>query len=47
MIACRSAQDRAQWIRCLSLIIEMKNLGIDSGKINIFTYEYYREQQLK
>lgn len=25
----------------------MKNLGIDSGKVNMFTFEQFREHQLK
>ena len=42
IVACASAEDRAHWIRCFELIIQMKNLDIDAGKVNMFTFEQYR-----
>lgn len=47
ILAFASDEDRQQWVRCLQLIIQMKNLGIDSGKVNIFTFEQFRQYQLK
>ena len=39
VIACASEADCAQWLRCYQLIILMKKIGLDSDKINIFTFE--------
>ena len=39
IVACQTEADQRQWIRCFQLIIQMKNLTIDSGKVNIFTFE--------
>lgn len=39
VIACASEQDRDEWVRCYSLIIQMKNMGLDFTGINIFTFE--------
>ena len=42
LVSCASKADRNHWIRCFELIIQMKNLGIDSGKVNIFSFEQFR-----
>ena len=43
VVACASIEERDQWLRCFRMIIEMRNLGIDSGRVNIFTFEQYRK----
>ena len=45
-MACASAEDRDEWVRCIRIIINMKNLGIDSSKVNIFTFEQFQKYQL-
>ena len=44
ILACDSENDRKNWIRCLNLIIQMKEMNIDHGKVNIFSFEkFYTE----
>ena len=47
LIVCESEEDRDQWVRALSLIIDMNKLGLDSSKVNLFAFEYHREKQLQ
>ena len=43
LVVCQSEEDRDQWVRVLRLIIDMKKLGVDSSKVNPFTFEHYRK----
>lgn len=49
VIACASANDRAQWIRCLTLVLKLKHADIvDLGQMCLFTFEkHYNEQLIK
>ncbi len=47
VVACSSIEERDHWLRCFRMIIEMRNLGIDAGKVNIFTFEQFRKYHLK
>ena len=44
VFACVSENDRENWVRCLNLIIQMKEMNIDHSKVNIFTFEKFYTQ---
>ena len=46
IIACASEADRDQWLRCLILVLKMKRVGIDMGRVSLFTFEKFYTDQL-
>ena len=43
IMAFASGEDRQHWLSCLHTIIQMRDLGINCGKVSIFTFEHFRD----
>ena len=41
IIACASEEDRDKWIYSFNTIIKRKELGVDTEKIDLFTFDKF------
>ena len=41
IIACASLEDRDKWIQSFNTIIKRKELGVDTEKIDLFTFDKF------
>ena len=46
VFACGSYEDKDEWLRILQLILQMLKLEIDMGKVNPYSFEHFKKEQL-
>lgn len=46
VFACASYEDKEEWLRILQLILQMRNLEIDLGLVNPYSFEHFKKEQL-